>query len=116
MKNRIDKNIIKTDLRKADINEELSYIKTNLVRTYLKKNCSTEQIPLKNFIKSVERELVVKALRISNGSQRVASFVLGMKPTTLNEKIKKFRIDEFKKKTKKLTLKQVLDEIDIKSI
>ena len=116
----MEKNISKSDkrnkLNQDDINEELSFIKENLIRTYLKKNCSTEQIPLKNFIKSVERELVVKALRISNGSQRVASFVLGMKPTTLNEKIKKFRIDEFKKKPKKLTLKQVLDEIDVKSI
>ena len=57
--------------------------------------------------------MINKALRVSGGNQRVASFILGIKPTTLNEKIKKFNLNRIKKIRGKRDLKYLLDEINI---
>jgi DNA-binding NtrC family response regulator len=40
-----------------------------------------------------EREIIEQTLRRVNGVQRKAAVLLGLKATTLNEKIKRLRID-----------------------
>jgi transcriptional regulator with AAA-type ATPase domain len=50
------------------------------------------RIPLKELMNSLERNIIVKTLNNVHGNQKKASRVLGVKHTTLNEKIKKYRI------------------------
>jgi DNA-binding NtrC family response regulator len=40
-----------------------------------------------------EREIITESLRRTNGVQRRAASLLGLKATTLNEKIKRLKID-----------------------
>jgi DNA-binding protein Fis len=47
---------------------------------------------LKRFIDNIERSIIVKVLMRARGNQKVAAKVLGIKYTTLNEKIKKYGI------------------------
>ena len=52
-------------------------------------NCS---IPLKEMMDSVERNVIMRTLYKVNGNQKKAAKVLGVKYTTLNEKIKRYNI------------------------
>jgi len=52
-------------------------------------NCG---IPLKEMMDGLERNLILSALNKVNGNQKKAAKVLGVKYTTLNEKIKKCNI------------------------
>jgi DNA-binding NtrC family response regulator len=55
-----------------------------------------ETLPLKEFIMNLEKCIILRSLFKANGSQKKAAKFLGIKYTTLNEKIKKYKI-EFKK-------------------
>ena len=54
---------------------------------------STEKFPagfnLQEQVRQFERTLIEKALAVSSGHQRRAARVLGIRPTTLNEKMKR---------------------------
>ena len=76
-------------------------------------NCTKKNVPLKNFIDEIEKDMISKALKVAGGNQRVASFILGIKPTTLNEKIKKFDLNRIKKIRGRRDLKYLIDEINI---
>jgi len=52
----------------------------------------SSRVPLKKLMDSVERNIIVRTLSKVNGNQKRASRVLGVKHTTLNEKIKKYKI------------------------
>jgi DNA-binding NtrC family response regulator len=52
----------------------------------------SSRIPLKKLMDSVERNIIIRTLSKVNGNQKRASRVLGVKHTTLNEKIKKYKI------------------------
>ena len=71
---------------------------------------------MKMFIKNIEKEMIIYALKLANGNQKVASFILGVKPSTLNEKMKTLQINQFRKTNKRLTKNQVLEQIDLSSI
>ncbi len=101
------------ELNTANINSDLDKSKDVLIRSYLIGNCISRNVPLRNFINEFEKEMICRALKVSGGNQKVASFILGVKPTTLNEKIKKFKIKEKKKIREKKDLKYILDEINI---
>lgn len=58
--------------------------------------CFEQHIPLKELIDSFERAVLIKVLSKFNGNQRQSAKYLGMKSSTLNEKIKKHNI-HFKK-------------------
>ena len=88
-------------------------LKDTLIKSYLISNCVNANVPLKNFMGEFEREMICRALRVSGGNQRVASFILGLKPTTLNEKIKKFKIKEKRKIKGQEDLKYILEDINI---
>jgi len=55
--------------------------------------CKKETLPLKEFIMTLEKCIILRALSKFNGNQKEAAKFLGIKYTTLNEKIKKYRID-----------------------
>lgn len=80
-----------------------------LTREYLMKNITGENISLKNFINDLEKMIIHYALQLTNGNQKNASRILGVKETALSEKIKKFNL---KKERKKILLN--LDVLDMK--
>ncbi|MEN8153593.1 MAG: helix-turn-helix domain-containing protein [Acidobacteriota bacterium] len=81
----------------SEVEAELNNARIKLINNYLLTNCVSENLPLKLFINSIEEELIEKALKITKGNQRIASKILGMKATTLNEKIRKYDISNPKK-------------------
>ncbi len=95
------------------VGKEIDNSKEVLIRSFILNNCMKKNIPLKNFIYEIEKEMIIKALKVSGGNQRVASFILGIKPTTLNEKIKKFHIRTNKTIRGKRDLKYLVDDINI---
>jgi DNA-binding NtrC family response regulator len=54
--------------------------------------CVRQRVPFKELIDSVEKSILLHALAQCNGNQRSAAEFLGMKYTTLNEKLKRFNI------------------------
>jgi len=50
------------------------------------------EMPLKEFLTYVELSLLVSSLAKSKGNQREAARILGLKHTTLNEKMKKYNL------------------------
>lgn len=55
-----------------------------------------KNLPLKDLLLKVEFNLIIASLNEANGSQRKAAEILGIKPTTLHEKMKRHNI-KFKK-------------------
>ena len=64
--------------------------------SYIDYLCAVKRIPLKEVMGSIEREILVKSLSLFNGNQRRTASYLGIKTSTLNEKIRKYRI-QFRK-------------------
>jgi DNA-binding NtrC family response regulator len=54
--------------------------------------CQNRKICLKDFLSRVELRLIIYSLNKTNGNQREAARMLGIKPTTLNEKLKRYRV------------------------
>jgi len=54
--------------------------------------------PLKDFLTDIELRLIIFSLNEANGNQRKAANILGIKPTTLNEKLRRHKI-RFRKTT-----------------
>jgi transcriptional regulator with GAF, ATPase, and Fis domain len=54
--------------------------------------CMETQLNFKEFFDKLERMVIVKTLSIFNGNQKDSAKFLGMKYTTLNEKIKRHNI------------------------
>ncbi len=106
----INKNII---VDPGSISTKLEDSKDELVKNFILKNCISDNEPLKNFIDNIEKDMIDKALKVSAGNQRVASFILGLKPTTLNEKIRKFKIIGYKKPKKYEDLKALVKDLGI---
>lgn len=51
-----------------------------------------DNIPLKELIEGIEKNLILRALYRVDGNQKEAAKILGVKYTTLNEKIRKYGI------------------------
>jgi DNA-binding NtrC family response regulator len=56
--------------------------------------------PLSELVESYERQLIRMALGACGGSQREAATALGLRPTTLNEKLKRFGLRTAPQRTK----------------
>ena len=80
----------------SEIKTEMVDAKSKLINCFLLRNCTSRNFPMKLFLCSFEEDLIKKALKIAKGNQRVASMILGIKATTLNEKIKRYHIKETK--------------------
>lgn len=54
---------------------------------------SGQELNLKENLKSIQKKAILRALKQSNGVQKKAASLLGVKATTLNEMIKRLKID-----------------------
>lgn len=70
------------------------YMKTHSVALKEKVD-SSEGINLAQELRSLEIEIIMYALNCTRGRQTEAARLLGVKPTTLNAKLKKFGISSF---------------------
>ncbi len=69
-----------------------------LVREYLMKNITKENTSLKKFMTDLEKRIIDFTLSLTNGNQKNASRILGVKETSLCEKIKKYNLKKDKKR------------------
>lgn len=63
-----------------------------LLSVFVEKYYIDESIPLRKSMEELERKIIIKTLSKVNGNLKEASKLLGVKYTTLHEKLKKFNI------------------------
>lgn len=71
--------------------------KADMLELFVEFFCQGRPLDLKGLIDDVEKCIILNALAKVNGNQKKAATILGIKYTTLNEKIKRFQI-HFQKK------------------
>jgi DNA-binding NtrC family response regulator len=64
----------------------------NIIKLFIEYFCIKKRVPFKELISSLERMIIIRALSQFNGNQRKTAQFLGMKYTTLNEKVKRYNI------------------------
>jgi len=64
-----------------------------LLSTYLDSLLNSPGVPLKDFMWDLEREIIQTSLNMTRGHQKNAAAILGIKPTTLFQKMLKFAIN-----------------------
>ncbi len=67
-------------------------ISLNILKIFIELFCLRKRIPLKDLIEGIERMIIVGVLSHFHWSQKKAAAFLGVKYTTLNEKIKRYNI------------------------
>lgn len=70
----------------------LERIAESLVQAYLAANLHSRGTPLKEFMDSFEKRILLACLRLAQGNQKNVAAVLGIKPTALFEKLRKHGI------------------------
>ena len=73
--------------------KSMEEVMETLVSAYLSANLNFKGIPLKEFMDSFEKQILLSCLRITNGHQRNAAAILGLKYTALFEKMRKHCIN-----------------------
>lgn len=66
--------------------------KETLVFAYLAANLNFKNLPLKTFMDSFEKKILLTCLGLTGGNQKKAAAVMGIKPTVLFEKMRKHGI------------------------
>ena len=94
----------------SEIKTEMVDAKSKLINCYLLGNCTSKNFPMKLFLSLFEEDLIKKALKIAKGNQKVTSMILGIKATTLNEKMKRYQIKEGKDFRFRVELSSLLEE------
>jgi DNA-binding NtrC family response regulator len=90
--------------------KSLEDARETLVSTYLAASLNYENIPIKEFMDSIEKQLLLACLGLTQGHQRNAAAVLGLKPTALFEKMRKHCINgRSLKLSRRLALAKPLD-------
>lgn len=77
---------------------KLRAFKKQVFKQFVDYFCIDQMIPLREIIRNVEKTIILRTLERFEGNQRDAARFLGIKYTTLNEKVKRYNI-HFKKKT-----------------
>lgn len=67
-------------------------LKEDLFWFFVKYFFEQSHMPLKQFMAKIERNIILSTLYEVNGGQRRTAEILGLKYTTLNEKVKKYGI------------------------
>ena len=88
---RIQENIIERREGEDEDSKKLK-LKGKLFWLFMEYFFENNNIPLKNFMGKIEKNIILRTLYRVNGEQKKAAEILGLKYTTLNEKIKKYRI------------------------
>lgn len=73
--------------------KSLNQVMELLVSTYLAANMNFGGIPLKEFMDSCERQILLASLQLTQGHQRNSAVLLGLKATSLFEKMRKHCIN-----------------------
>jgi DNA-binding NtrC family response regulator len=73
--------------------KSLEDARKTLVSTYLAASLDYENIPVREFMGSIEKQLLIACLGLTHGHQRDAAAILGLKPTALFEKLRKHCIN-----------------------
>lgn len=68
-----------------------------IIRHFVEFYCIDDNLPLKVIVENMEKAVIMTALSRTNGNQVQAAKSLGIKYTTLNEKVKRYNIN-FQKK------------------
>lgn len=92
------------------LEENLKNAREDFIKNYLIVNFAVQTIPLSDFLSELEQDLIKYTLLISEQNQKKAAFLLGLKPSTLCEKMKKFNIKP-RKSSKETALLKSLHEI-----
>jgi len=108
----LNKNRVKQNIEPDYLSDQGIFPKDLLINEFIKKNCSGDGISLKRFINDFEKEIIIRALNISRGNQRIASFILNINPTTLSEKIKRLDLRKNNKIKDQRDLKYLLSEVN----
>ncbi len=112
----LNRNKYRVDIENSDnidlseLKAEMADAKSRLINCYLLGNCTSKNFPMKLFLSLFEEDLIKKALKIAKGNQRVASMILGIKASTLNEKMKRYHIKETKDYKFRVELSLLLEE------
>ncbi len=64
----------------------------DIANLYLKQNLNGECNSLNTIMKELEKLIITKALFVFNGNQKKVASILGIKYTTLHEKVKRWEI------------------------
>lgn len=74
------------------MNLELHEEQLNMFESFFEEFYASRMASLKEFLANIERSLILVTLEKTDGDQKKAAEILGLKPTTLHEKIKRYHI------------------------
>ncbi len=74
------------------MNPELNKQQTNILGSLVDEFYANRMASLKEFLANIERSLIIETLEKTKGDQKKAAEILGLKYTTLHEKIKRYHI------------------------
>ncbi len=74
------------------MNLELQEEQLNKLGPFFEEFYASRMASLKEFLANIERSLILDTLEKTKGDQKKAAGILGLKPTTLHEKIKRYHI------------------------
>ena len=74
------------------MNLELNKEKINMFGSIFEEFSANRVASLKEFLANIERSLILETLEKTKGDQKKAAEILGLKYTTLHEKIKRYHI------------------------
>ncbi len=74
------------------IHEAFRETQKRLIRLYVSKNLTVANLPFKQFIKELEKQIIESMLSLTGGNQKQAARLLSMKETTFSQKLKKHNI------------------------
>jgi DNA-binding NtrC family response regulator len=89
--NRMEENFNHGNARGNNLSSELQ-LKKSFFWFFVEYFFNGINVPLKRFMTIMERSIILRALDKADGDQKKAAEILGVKYTTLNEKIKRYQI------------------------
>jgi DNA-binding NtrC family response regulator len=91
-----ENNDLQKDSIAAPVDERLRLLAMEYFDPVIARFCQEDIFPLRDLINIFERAVLIKSLSSFNGNQKKTADYLGLKLSTLNEKIKKHNI-QFRK-------------------
>lgn len=76
----------------ARLNESFYTTQQDLIKLYVSRNLTESRLPLRQFMKEFEKQILESMLFLTGGNQKKAAHLLGMKETTFSQKLRKYRI------------------------
>jgi len=67
-----------------------------VLNAFIEQFCMRQRVPLPELVDILEKAILIKVLSRVNGNQKDAAKFLGIKYTTLHQKVKKYNIKFFK--------------------